>query len=69
MNARTQDLIHELRRHECDNVAVEGHYGSTKKMARPHASDEVGVHIMEKNADISRVTRSKNVQEMWTRRS
>jgi len=67
MDARTQDLVHELRRQECGNMSVEGCYGRTKKRAKPHASDEVGVHVMEKTADVTRVARSKNAEGTWSK--
>jgi hypothetical protein len=65
-DARRVELIHELRRQEY-NATVESYYHNNKKRAQPHASDEVGIDIVEKSEDVLRETR-ENKKGKWHRK-
>jgi len=54
IDARTQDLIHELRRQNCGNWDHGTCCGHAEKRAKPCASDEVLIHIFEKKEDATR---------------
>jgi len=54
-DARRVELIHELQRQGCDS-SIKGHCCNDKKRAWPHASDEVGIDIVDKTKDVLRKT-------------
>ena len=63
-DARPVELIHELRRLDC-TATVENYYYEGKKRARPHASDKVGVDIIEKCEDVLREARNDKKGKWW----
>lgn len=64
-NGRQAALVHELRRQTCGNYTEAGYYDHPKKKGQPHASDMVGVHILECKKETAKLLRHSTRGGDW----